>query len=76
MNNPDTGGLIVQLLPFFIICIPVATINYFLAQRLGKSPVLWAVLSAIPVFNFFFIWYTWYRAIFTILDRLKAIEQR
>lgn len=76
MNQPDAGSMIMSLLPFLIVCVPLAILNYFLAQRLGKSAVLWALLSLIPGFNVFFVWYAFYRAMFTILDRLKAVEQR
>ena len=74
MSNDNS--MIMSLLPFFLISIPFAILHYFLARRLGKSPVLWLILSFIPLFNFFFITYALYRAIFTILDRLDKVSPR
>ena len=72
-----TGGnsdMFLSLLPFLIISIPFACANYFLAKRLGKSPMTWAVLSLIPLFSWGFNIYVWYTTAFTVLDRLAALS--
>jgi hypothetical protein len=57
-----------------IISIPFAIGNFFLARRIdGGSPVLWLVLSIIPIVNFLFIYYVGYKVVFTVLDHLRAL---
>ena len=72
----DNTSMIASLLPYLLISIPFVVLHYFLARRVGRSPILWAILSLIPVFNFFFISYALYRTIFIILDRLDKISPR
>jgi hypothetical protein len=72
----DDGGMLLSLLPFFILSFPFAVVNYFLAPRLGKSGGLWAVLSLIPFINLVCVWYLLYCALFSALDRLAALEKR
>lgn len=75
MSN-ETSSMIMSLLPFFLIIIPYGIVHYFLARRIGKSPVLWLILTYVPIVNFVFIPYALYRAIFTILDRLDKASPR
>ena len=56
--------------------IPLAIGNYFLAGRLGRNPVLWAVLTVIPVVNFVFLYVAMYRVVFYVLDRLNELSGR
>jgi hypothetical protein len=70
------GSLLVQLLPFTLISIGFAIGNYFLAGRLGKSRILWVVLSLIPIFSLFFNFYVWYVVVLRILDQLNRISAR
>jgi len=72
----DDGGLLVSLLPMFILSIPLAIANYFLAFRLGKNGLLWAILTMIPLINFFAFWYLIYSAAFSALDRVAALERQ
>ena len=59
-----------QFIPIALLTLPFAVGNFFLAKRLGKNEVLWVVLSLIPPFNMFFMWYVLYQSLFAILDRL------
>ncbi len=74
--SAQDSSLLVSLLPYIIISIPLAVGNFFLARRLNRSPVLWAILSLIPLFNLGFVWYAAYLVAFRILDRLDAIARR
>lgn len=47
-----------------------------LAGRVGHGPVLWAVLSLIPLVNYFFWIYAGFVVVLHMLDRLNAIAPR
>jgi hypothetical protein len=59
-----------------LLFIPLAIGNYFLAGRLGRNPVLWAVLTVIPIVNFVFLYVAMYRVVFYVLDRLNELSGR
>ena len=66
-------------MPFFlfgIFGIVFAIGNGFVAARLGKSVVLWVVLSLIPGVNFFFLYYVFYAIVIGVLRRLNAIADK
>ena len=50
--------------------------NGFIAARLGKSVVLWVILSLIPIYNLFFLYYVGYVVVTRVLGRLNAILAR
>jgi len=64
--------------PFWIsivlFSIPLAIGCYKVAERLGREKALWAILSLVPVVNYFFWIYVWFVVVLYVLDRLKAIE--
>jgi hypothetical protein len=68
--------IIVPWLMVSLFFIPLAIGNYFLAGRLGRNPVLWAVLTVIPVVNFVFLYVAMYRVVFYVLDRLNELSGR
>jgi hypothetical protein len=72
----DSNSMLMSLLPFLILSIPLAVCAYKLAPRLGKNSFLWAILSLIPLFNFFFLYYMGYCFAVRVLDRLDAISKR
>jgi len=72
----DLSELITSLLPLIIMSVAFAFGNYFLAGRLGKSMVLWIILSLIPGVNFFFFIYICYVVVIRILDQLAKITAR
>jgi hypothetical protein len=57
----------------FLLNIIFAVGNGFVAARLGKSAVLWVIVSLIPVVNYFFMFYVVYAVILGVLRRLNAI---
>lgn len=69
-----SGHTFISLLPFFLLSIPFAFGNYFLARRLGKSQVAWVIFSLIPLFNYFFGIYVAYTVVIQVLDNLRAIS--
>jgi hypothetical protein len=50
--------------------------NGFLAARLNKSVALWVILSLIPIYNLFFLYYVGYVVVSRVLGRLNAILER
>jgi hypothetical protein len=71
-----SGDVVVSLLPFFLLSIPFAFGNYFLARRVGKSQVAWVIFSLIPLFNYFFGIYVAYTVVMRVLDHLRAISAK
>ena len=68
----ESNSMILTLLPFFILIIPLACGNYFLASRTGRSGVLYAVLTLIPVIGILLTVYLFYRAILFAVDRKRG----
>ncbi len=66
----------VPLLAFVLIAVLLAIGFAMVAGRIGKSSVLWAVLSLIPVVNYFFWIYASFVVLLYVLDRLNAIGER
>lgn len=58
------------LIPYLVISLPFAIGFYFVAQRMGRTALLWAVLALIPFINFFFWIYASFAIVLHILDRL------
>lgn len=46
-----------MLIPFLIISAVVAVVARLLAKEKGRNVVLWTVLGAIPMVNFFCMWF-------------------
>ncbi len=69
----QTSDEIIQFVPLFILGIPFAIGNGFLAPRMGQSATIWVILSLIPIVNYFFAVYVTYKVVFYVIDRLKDI---
>jgi hypothetical protein len=67
----DDSSAIIQFLPLFLLGIPFAIGNGYLAPRLQKNAAIWVIISLIPIINYFFAIYVIYQIIFAVLDRLK-----
>jgi hypothetical protein len=67
-------------IPFLIVVIAMlialAVGNGFIARALGKSVVLWVILSLIPIVNYFFYVYIGYAVVLGVLHRLNALTAR
>lgn len=61
------------LLLFVLVGILFAVGFAKIAGRMGKNPVLWAILSLIPFVNYFFWIYAMFVILLYVLDRLNAI---
>lgn len=64
---------LLPLLLFILVAILFAFGFAKVAGRIGRSPVLWAVLSLIPLVNYFFWIYAGFVVLLHVLDRLNAI---
>jgi hypothetical protein len=77
--NQDYGSFAPSL-PIIIVMvalwIALAVGNGFIARALGKSVVLWVILSLIPIVNYFFYIYIVYAVVLGVLHRLNAIAAR
>lgn len=76
-NQPDMQMMgafaFAPLLAFVLIAILLAIGFALVAGRIGKSSVMWAVLSLIPIVNYFFWIYASFMVLLYMLDRLNAI---
>jgi hypothetical protein len=70
------NSMIMSLIPFLIISSLYAWGNYYLAERTGRSGVLYVVLTLIPGFGFVVTVYLFYRAILFAIDRSSAAPPR
>jgi hypothetical protein len=59
------------LIPIVLFSLPFAIGFYFVAGRLGRHQLLWAVLALIPFVNFFFFIYASFSVLLHILDRIE-----
>jgi len=71
-QGPESLNGLAQFLPMLFIAIPFAIGFYHVAGRMGRNQFLWALLSLVPVINFFFFMYAWFAIVLYVLDRLNA----
>ena len=64
------------LVVLIALWIALAVGNGFIARALGKSVVLWVILSLIPIINSFFYIYIVYAVVLGILHKLNMIQSR
>jgi hypothetical protein len=67
------GVLVATLIVWVVLFAGLAIGNGFIAARLGKSVPLWVILSLIPGYNLFFLYYVWFYVIGRVLNRLNQI---
>lgn len=51
------GNIIYQMLLLVVFAIPIVIVAYKLAQEKGRNATNWIILGAIPIINFFSLWY-------------------
>jgi len=73
MNYYPPLPLLVVLIALWIA---LAVGNGFIARALGKSVVLWVILSLIPFVNSFFYIYIVYAVVLGILNKLNLMQAR
>jgi hypothetical protein len=61
-----------SLIPLLVVSALLAWGNYNLAERTGRSGILYVVITFIPVFSFCVTVYLFYRAILFAIDRSSA----
>ncbi len=61
---------------FVLLVISVAIGAGFVAQRVGRKPWLWVVLSLVPLVNIFFFIYATFTVILYALDRLNDLTRK
>ena len=64
------------LIVMIALWIALAVGNGFIARALGKSVVLWVILSLIPIVNYFFYIYIVYAVILGVLYKLNSMQAR
>lgn len=67
---------LLSLVPLLVMMVPLAIGFTFVAGRIGRNQVLWAIMSLIPFVNYFFWMYAWFVIVLYIIDKLKAIGER
>lgn len=74
-TDPQMLGMMsfFPILLFVLIAVLFAFGFAKIAGRVGRSPVLWAILSLIPLVNYFFWIYAGFVVVLHMLDRLNAI---
>jgi uncharacterized BrkB/YihY/UPF0761 family membrane protein len=75
----DGAALVMAFIPFLfllILSVFLAIGVYFLAKKMGKNAVLWAILTIIPIVNYVFLFYVAFQFAYYILDSLNAIRAR
>jgi hypothetical protein len=75
MSN-EASSMLMSLVPWLLVSIPFVIGNYMIAERLGRSRLLWLFLSIIPFANMFFNIYVFYVVIITGFDMLSSILSR
>jgi hypothetical protein len=66
-------GGIVGIVFYLVAFGGLAIGNGFIAARLGKSVALWVILTLIPIYNLFFVYYVWFYVVCRVLNRLNQI---
>jgi hypothetical protein len=55
---------------------PFAIGNYFIADRMERSKVLWVILTLIPFVNFIFMYYVMFAVVIYILGKLNQLTEQ
>ena len=65
-----------MLLVWIPLFIGLAVGNGYIAARLRKNVALWVILTLIPGYNVFFIYYVWFYVVCRMLNRLDQIADK
>lgn len=69
-------SILPQLMPLIVIQIPYAIFAAAMAKRFYGNPIVWALISIIPLVGFGFMLYILYRIATRVLDRLDEINAK
>lgn len=64
------------LVPIVLFSLPFAIGFYIVAGRIGRYPLLWAILTLIPFINFFFFIYAMFTILIHILDKIEEAARQ
>src|SRR5262245_41258329 len=64
-----------SLLPLVICGLIVGGLMAVAASKVGRSPVFWFVLGAIPLVNFIFVWIAAWSELIEVHRKLQALER-
>jgi hypothetical protein len=78
INDVAAAGIAIAvwLAGYMLVFVGIAIGNGFIAAKLNKSVALWVILSLVPLYNIFFLYYVGYVVIARILGRLNDIFVR
>jgi ABC-type Na+ efflux pump permease subunit len=68
--------VIASLIFWVVLFVGLAVGNGFIAARLKKSVALWVILTLIPVYNLFFMYYVGFYVVGRVLHRLNQIAEQ
>ena len=66
--------VITQLFSFTLIALPFAIANFFLANRINKNGIIFAILTLIPIIGYISTIYLFYKGLFYAIDKAKNIS--
>ena len=72
----DQGADLAYLLAMLLVSVPIAFVNYVLAKRKGKTPILFAIVGLIPFIGAVSLLYLVGITDRDVYDRLSRIEQQ
>jgi hypothetical protein len=67
--------MLIQFVPLLVVGLIIGSLMAVAASKVGRSPVLWFVLGAIPFVNFIFIWVAPWSVLIEVHRKLKALEK-
>jgi hypothetical protein len=65
-----------MLIVWVLMFVGFAVGNGFIAARLKKNVALWVILTLIPGYNLFFMYYVWFYVVGRVLHRLEQIAEQ
>ena len=71
----DANTALVNFTPFILLGLIIGVLMAVAASKVGRSPVLWFILGALPFVNMFFIWIAPWSVLIEMHRRLKAMER-
>lgn len=66
---------LVQFVPLLTVSAIIGILMAVAASKVGRSPVLWFILGAIPLVNFFFVWIATWSVLIDLHRKLEALQR-
>ncbi len=71
--EPSSPLLFDLLFLLLLFVLPIVILSFIIAPRKGKNPILYGLLSLIPIVNIFIIWYLISLTDKSVIEKLDAI---